>query len=310
MKKRILSFILVMCLIVPCVMMLTACHEHSMTSIGFVYDEQESVVYQHPKCEHCDHGDLSLKEATEYIAVSTSEELKNALGTNQTLVLFEDITISNEIDGNGKAKNLYAINGKNIVLYLNGHNITATAAPTANNNYSVFDVAGSGSLEVYGKGTISLTHTGTDMQWNALSAVIQARTGAVKINKGVSVIHNGGTAMAYAVDVNTTSGTATLDFNGDLLKSSYVVVRIFNNHATAAGVVTINGGDVVSGSGSKTCVWVHYPNSNPHPAAQITLNSGRYLGTDGSVGRVSCNVADNVTVAEGVEVTRFNNDEE
>ena len=149
--------------------------------------------------------------------------------------------------------------GKNVVLNLNGYNITRVSANSDINgdgefssadNQGVFQVKG--NLTVVGEGVISMQNTGDNMGWNALSAAFSVEGGNLTLGKDVTVVHRGGSDMAYAVDVNTTLGHTSLTVDGATLTSTYTGVRLFNFNANNKATVNLNSGKI---SGDKRDIW-------------------------------------------------------
>ena len=149
--------------------------------------------------------------------------------------------------------------GKNVVLNLNGYNITRVSANSDINgdgafasadNQGVFQVKG--SLTVVGEGVISMQNTGDNMGWNALTAVFSVEGGNLTLGKDVTVVHRGGSDMAFAVDVNTSLGHTSLTVDGATLTSTYTGVRLFNFNATNKATVNVNSGKI---SGDKRDIW-------------------------------------------------------
>ncbi len=188
--------------------------------------------------------------------VATADELADALANGGVVVLTDDIALDVALT-DGKATHAMTVaKDASVTVNLNGHDIELTAAPTVNANYSVFQVKG--DLEIVGNGTVAVAHTGTDMGWGALSAVVSVEGGSVTVGEGVVLDHKGGTAMAYGIDVNTTLGESVANINGAIVKSSYIGVRIFNNHTTQQGIVNVNSGVI---DGVKRDIWVHNPSA-------------------------------------------------
>ena len=184
-------------------------------------------------------------------------ELAAALAEGGLVKLGSDIVTAAEVAADGKVLNYLTVAaGNDVVLDLNGHNISVENTATANGNHALIQVKG--SLEIVGNGTISYTDKGVNMEWNALSAVISVEGGSLVLGEGVALVHNGGTNMAYAVDVNSTGGATTLVIDGASLKSTYIGVRLFNNNKTAQAKVVLNSGSV---DGSRRDIWVHNPSA-------------------------------------------------
>ncbi len=215
----------------------------------------------------------SAPAGTTWTEVASADDLKEALVDGAYIKLTADITPAEA----GLVNDFVVAKGTTVVINLNGHNISATHnAPEYNSkgNNSIFQVKG--TLTLCGEGTIELTHTGTDMQWNALSAVINVEGGNVTLNAGVRLVHNGGTAMAYGVDVNSTLGETKLNINGAVIESSYIGVRLFNNHKTEKAIVNLESGYV---NGVRTDIWAQYTNPfevNINENYKYTVDSGLY----------------------------------
>ena len=177
--------------------------------------------------------------------VSDAEGLEAALGSSGEVVLGTDIAMTDTATVPADAK---------VALDLNGHNITYTTPADANNaTYHALIVKG--NLTVSGNGTIALNdESGDAFNPSYQSTPISVSGGTLTLNEGVTVKASAGAEMAYAVDVNTTNGEAVLNVNGATLESSYIGVRIFNNHATAKGVVNYNSG-IISGAKNGYDIW-------------------------------------------------------
>ena len=154
---------------------------------------------------------------------------------------------------------------KSITINLNGKNIIATSTKDSGNQYA-FQVKG--DLTVEGEGTISISHAGANMGWNALVAAFSVEGGTLTLGEGVTVLNNGGSDMAYAVDVNTTLGESVLNLNGAALCSSYVGVRIFNNNKTEKGIVNYNSG-IIQGEKNGYDIWAQLMSA---PAENAVVN--------------------------------------
>ncbi len=199
--------------------------------------------------------------------VATADELADALASGGVVVLTDDVKLDAAIGSDGKATHAMTVaNGSSAVINLNGHNIEMTAAPTANNNYSLVQVKG--DLTVSGNGTMAITHTGVDMEWNALSAVISVEGGSVTVGEGVVINHKGGTAMAYGIDVNSTLGETVANIDGAIVKSSYTGIRIFSNNKTEKAIVNFNKGFV---EGDNRDIW-NQVSSASIPAENSAVN--------------------------------------
>ena len=197
--------------------------------------------------------------------VSNAADLKAAIAAGKDVILNGDIAVDAPI---AVAKGVEAS------IDLNGHTISRVDADadknddgkfTSADNTCIFQVKG--DLTVQGEGSIVMEHTGDNMEWNALSACFSVEAGELTLGEGVVVAHMGGTDMAYAVDVNTTLGETVLNVNGATLYSSYVGVRVFNNHKTAKGIVNYNSGII---SGGSRDIWTQIMSA---PAANAVVNT-------------------------------------
>lgn len=154
------------------------------------------------------------------------------------------------------AQRLTIAKGKNVTINLNGYDIIGASTNDSGNQMAI---QVKGNLVIAGEGTISMVHTGANMEWSALTAAISVEGGSLTLGEGVTVVHKGGSSMAYAVDVNSTLGDTTLNINGATLSSSYIGVRLFNNHKTAKATVNLNSGVV---GGIRRDIWVHNPSAS------------------------------------------------
>lgn len=220
-------------------------------------------------------NDNATAETPAVTEVATADEFKAAVAKGGVVVLTQDVALDAVVGADGKATHYVTVaKGTSTTVNLNGHNIDMTAAPTANGNYSVFQAKG--DLAIVGEGAVTVAHTGTDMGWGALSSVVSVEGGSVTVAEGVVLEHKGGTAMAYGIDVNTTLGTSTANIDGAIIKSSYIGVRIFNNHKTQQGIVNVNSGAV---DGTKRDIWVHNPSASAVDANGVVNFASDYVYT-------------------------------
>ncbi len=203
------------------------------------------------------HPILTMRNANAAL-VEDADDFAAALAAGQNVILTDDIAVDAEVDSNGKAANAFVVDkDSSAVVDLNGHNIEITAAPTANGSYSVFQVKG--DLVLAGNGAVTVEHTGVDMGWNALSAVVSVEGGSVTVGEGVILNHKGGTAMAYGIDVNSTLGETVANIDGAVVNSAYIGIRLFNNNKTQQAIVNVNSGII---DGSRVDVWVQNPSAS------------------------------------------------
>ena len=189
--------------------------------------------------------------------VDTATDLQSAIDdaeNGDVIALTGDIDL-NDLTGSAmsaaKSFALSVAKGKSVTIDLAGYNMVGVTSNDSGNQ-GAFQVKG--DLAIRGGGTIAIEHTGANMGWNNLSAVVSVEGGTLTVGEGVALVHKGGTDMAYAVDVNTTLGATTLNVNGAVLSSSYIGVRIFNNHKTGKGIVNLNSG-IVNGDKNGYDIW-------------------------------------------------------
>ena len=207
-----------------------------------------------------------------WVEVATEEELIAALENGGYIILTADIAVENDITTNPNA----FVVSKDTEINLNGHSVTGTHSYTPHDggkSNALISVNMNNSLTLSGYGTLELTHVGTDMGWNAYSSVISVGRSTLTIGEGVVVQHNGGTAMAYAIDVLTNTGSedATLVMNGGLVVSPYRAIRGFCNSTTGTVNITINGGIVRSTNNN--AIWIQDTNTKVNKCV-LTITGG------------------------------------
>ena len=196
-------------------------------------------------------------------AAALADAFANA-ENGDVIVLMDDMDIAQ----------LSVAKGKDIVLNLNGYDLTATSANDSGNQWGI---QVKGNLAVVGNGTVTMNHTGADMGWGALSAAFSVEGGTLTLGEGIVVTHKGGTAMAYAVDVNSTLGATTLNVDGAIISSSYIGIRLFNNNKTNAATVNLNSGVV---DGTRRDIWVQNPSANAVDANGVVNFADGYVYTE------------------------------
>ena len=194
----------------------------------------------------------AISNPSEYTKVSTDEQLKAALEVGGKIMLEANISYSEDI-----ASTPYHYTVKeNAELNLNGYNIVATHnIPHATINNGVINIIRGKTLTVSGHGRISLTQTGSNMGWGALSAVIrlEGSNSVLNIEDAVIVEHLGGTDMAFAIDSYATE-KITINVNGGLISSvKYIGIRIFFPQSSTASRLNVNAGAI---KGASRSIWV------------------------------------------------------
>ncbi|MBR3870663.1 MAG: hypothetical protein IKJ17_04090 [Clostridia bacterium] len=172
------------------------------------------------------------------------------------------------------------VDGKSIVLELNGKTVTGTDNTTK--NYGLINVNTGAQLTVndtVGTGKITLVAT-NDRDWGSYSSVISNQRGKLIVNGG-TIEHLGGTDMAYGID-NLTNGKGTYAetvINGGTVKSTYRAIRQFLNGTEADNILTVNGGTI---EGANKSIWMQDPNKNANTGSltvgeNASLNGNVYL---------------------------------
>ncbi len=206
------------------------------------------------------------------VTYPTLEAAIEAANTGDEIVLLNDITVAET-----KTSGYTFVVGptKDITLNLNGHNIKSTINGTA--NCGLINVQG--KLNVTGTGKIELTNTDNSTSYAFTSAVIGLNNHdgytvdtSLSLGEGVQVVHNGGTSMAYAVDMMTYTG-CSVTVNGATLESTYTAVRLFGNNANKD--LVINSGTIEGGSRG---VWVHHTGKSD---TSVTMNGGTITSESG-----------------------------
>jgi len=169
------------------------------------------------------------------------------------------------------------VDGKSIVLELNGKTVTGTDNTTK--NYGLINVNPGAQLTVndtVGTGKITLTAT-NDRDWGSYSSVISNQRGKLIVNGG-TIEHLGGTDMAYGID-NLTNGKGTYAetvINGGTVKSTYRAIRQFLNGTEADNILTVNGGTI---EGANKSIWMQDPNKNANTGS-LTVGENASLNGD------------------------------
>ena len=187
------------------------------------------------------------------MAYETLEAAAEAAENGDTITLLRNLEV---------AETIVIPESKEIVLDLNGHNITSNIAGKPSESFELFSV--NGNLEIKGNGTISLTSE--DFEWNTsyrYTAINIREKGVVTLGNGVSVIceasKDGSYGMSYAVDIYT---TGTLNINGASLHSNYIAVRCFFGNS----VVYVNSGSKITSSRNNYGIWLQ-----SSPDAVVTI---------------------------------------
>ena len=172
--------------------------------------------------------------------IYNAEDLIAAMTAGGQVVLGANIAVDDTTIVVGK--------GVTTVLDLNGFTLSANNTRTATHNLLI-DVKG-GTLTIK-NGTVEMTHTGTNMNWNGAATIIDVTAGGVLNLRDATLENKGGTDMNFVVHLNNW-GEATLNVDNSVLKATYMAVRVFNS-GPDKNYVTINN-TTLSG---KYSFWVH-----------------------------------------------------
>ena len=155
--------------------------------------------------------------------------------------------------------------GKTVVLDLNGKTIAGTNSNTATSN-DLFMVKGNMTVK---NGTVTMTHTGTNMGWNGCTNVFDVTAGGVLNIEKAEVKNLGGTDMNFGVHLNNW-GEVTLNVKDSTISGTYCAVRVFNSGFDMNNVTIENS--TLSAGGSRA-FWVHNYigdlDATKHPDADV-----------------------------------------
>ncbi len=161
-----------------------------------------------------------------------------------------------------------------ITLDLNEYKISGEVSASA--NYALISVQG--KLDIVGEGTIELTNTDNSTSYGFASSVISLNNHdgytvdtTLTVDDGVTIRHNGGTIMAYGIDMLTYTG-CTVNVEDADIESTYRGIRIFANHGNK--VLNIKDGSI---TGTNAALMVQHDGDSD---AVLTVSGGE-LESDG-----------------------------
>jgi len=217
-------------------------------------------------------GDDYDKEAEFDTTAATAAELKAALEAGESVMLTDDIVLTEK---------LTVATGQDLAINLNGHDIDGVSTVQGTSAL----IENKGELVIAGNGTISVLAEHPDTDWNPEGFPTYASN--TISNRGKLIIEDGVTidnetqagGASYAID---NYAGATLIVNGGTIKQSGpnggdVAIRMNTASATAENNVTINGG-TISG---KRAIWIHLAGSSSAtaPKVNLTINGGELTAT-------------------------------
>lgn len=212
----------------------------------------------------------------EYKRAGTAAELQEAISSASAdkethIVLTGDINLDELVTRANDNVTLTIPAGKSLSINLNGNKLFATSVGNAGNK-EMFLVKGDLTFK---NGTIEYKHTGSDMEWNAMTTIFDITAGGVVNLEGVTAKNLGGSAMAFVAHLNNW-GEATLNVNNSTLESTYIAVRAFNSGNDMNNISIYN-----STLKGKFCFWVHnYKAAGDSAGTDATLNVDICNGTN------------------------------
>lgn len=193
------------------------------------------------------------------IFAANYNELAAAVTAGQSVRLTADITIPE----NAK---LTVASGKNVVIDMNGYDITGTSTGTSVNKElflvkgnltikgqknTVATAAEGETVDPY-KSVITYTHTEGNMGWGAMTAIFDITAGGVVTLADVKAVNAGGSDMNFVAHLNNW-GTASLYMDGSHLEAPYCAVRVFNSGNDMNNVVARD----TTIKAENRAIWVH-----------------------------------------------------
>ena len=210
------------------------------------------------------YNDINTETDTVAVTVANELEFNEAFEDENidVIVLTDDIVLDSSLTRAGDYT-LTVSNGKKLTIDLNGKKLSATSTQSGK-NYDMILVKGNLTVK---NGTITIQHTGTDMEWSAMTTIFDITAGGAVNLDGVTAKNLGGSAMAFVAHLNNW-GDATLNVDNSTLESTYIAVRAFNSGNDMNNITiknsTING---------KYCFWVHnYKTAGDSKGTDATLN--------------------------------------
>ena len=204
--------------------------------------------------------------------VATVEELREAFRNGGTYVLAADITAKD-------VETLAVVpEGKEVELYLNGHDITVELADPTDRSTEMFYIYGDGKLTIHGD---------KDSDVHVVAGKSTQKTSAMINNCGGTVVINGGNyTMAYGtysegyllptfVDNNSTTDAALLIINDGNFTHDRNMFRNFANHNEKVAKIVINGGTFTGSKNDPGTIWNQKPSSKtPDGAGEVLISGG------------------------------------
>lgn len=232
MKKRLMSLMIALCLVVGLFAVTAFAAEGDVAMIG-------------------DQGYATLQDAiNDAYAGETIVLLKDIAMTDDTIIINEDDEVV--LDLNGKT-----VSG---VFFMEG----ATALIKNNGKLTITDSSDDAS------GKITVLANMPDTDWNPEGFPTYANN--TVNNYGTLIVENGiienttEGGACYAID-NYTNGSVIIR-GGKVYHPTKVAIRQFANSTTQKNDVTITGGEVIGGT---RAVWMHLPGSSSTSAKLATL---------------------------------------
>ena len=178
-----------------------------------------------------------------------------------TITLLKDVTVDADTTINV---------AKSMTLDLNGKTLAGVSDETGK-NASIIVVGKGGDLTVK-NGTVTMKHKGDNMGWNNSTNALEAVSGGMLTLENVHVKNEGGSDMAYGVNIANNGGATLKTVNSTIESANYVALRVFNN---ADGDINIDlKGTELKGEGSPFFVhfWSAADLGDKQAARQAFLN--------------------------------------
>ena len=204
--------------------------------------------------------------------VATVEELREAFREGGTYVLAADITAKD-------VETLAVVpEGKEVELYLNGHNINVKLADPNGRSTELFYLYKDAKLTIHADKN-SKIHMVAGKSDKLVSAMFNNCGGTVVINGGAYTMDYGTYGEGYLlptfVDNNSTTDAALLIINDGTFTHSRNMFRNFANHNEKVAKIVINGGTFLGAQNDPGAIWNQKPSDKtPDGAGIVQINGG------------------------------------
>jgi len=213
-------------------------------------------------------------------AYTDAEALQEAFNAGGLVTLGKDFTGDSIL----RDTTLNVPAGKVVTLDLNGYNISGIN--TNKSTSKLINVSANGELNITGNGTISVSATNPDTDWDpegfpTYASNTIANSGKLTVGRGVTIENQtAGGGASYAID-NYAGATLIVDGATINQTGGDVAIRMNTASATAANNVTINDGNI----SGKRAIWIHLAGSKSEvaPEVNLTIKKGTLTGSQRAV---------------------------